>query len=171
VQFPRQPPSTSTQHANSSSGHPEQARSINIKNNHQKWRQTSLFTSLFGSVYYSGQGLFGFPTKDSNADEVTIRICTPAWLFGKIYEINKVRDSWTCQFNLRSYNILPDDALVFDYAAGGDIEGLKRLFRSKQATPFDREATSGYTALHVSSILKLRKSRSLTDIACRPLWS
>jgi hypothetical protein len=87
--------------------------------------------------------------KHCEAQEITIRICTPAWLFGKVYEINKLRDSWTCQVSLQSYSIVPDDAPLFEYAKSGDIEALKRLFESKAATPFDRSIGAGQTALHV----------------------
>jgi len=50
---------------------------------------------------------------------------------------------------LRLYNIIPDDAPVFQACIGFDVASLRNLFRSGQASPFDRRATYSESLLDV----------------------
>jgi len=165
VQATGQAPSMSSQSWGRTTG-----RLKNHSTKNRKWQPTSVFGSLFGSVYYSNEGNFGLPMKCCETQEITIRICTPAWLFRRVYEINKLRESWTCQFTLQSYNIVPDDVPLFKYATAGDVEALRGLFGSKAATPFDRGMEYGFTALHVNTTLSLKHSSMLINTACCLSW-
>jgi hypothetical protein len=78
------------------------------------------------------------------------RLKTPKWLFGishaiEIYE-SRAKAGWT--FNIQVYNIVPDRSPIFYLARKGDISGMKGLFRTGQASPFDRNPF-GWTVLDV----------------------
>jgi regulatory protein YycI of two-component signal transduction system YycFG len=102
---------------------------------------------VFGALtYYKSKKSASL--SDNNVEEDTVRILTPVWLSGKIYEIHKYQERWSYQVTFRSYNILPQNAMVFQCAQDGDIVGLQQLFTSKQATLYDRDIR-GNTILHV----------------------
>jgi hypothetical protein len=79
------------------------------------------------------------------------RASLPPWVTTKALEISglKFPDGW--QWIFRTYNLIPLNSKVVDLAGSGDIQGLQRLFASRQASPFDRIDGNGYTLLHVSS--------------------
>jgi len=78
-----------------------------------------------------------------------LRYRLPTWLANKVWEVynDKTRDIWN--FNLRVYNVVPRDALIFDFIHSNNIHGIKTLFARKEASPFDREDLHGRTPLHV----------------------
>jgi hypothetical protein len=114
----------------------------------------STLGSLFGALSYDKSRK---PQSSVNnpAQHVTLRISVPSWLGGKVYEAQKLQQSWTCNVTFRSYNVVPPEARLFQYSRSGDVQGLQQLFASGQATPFDRD-TSGNTALHVRYLGSLR---------------
>jgi hypothetical protein len=68
------------------------------------------------------------------------RFRTPNWLFGvshaiEIYE-SRANAGWA--FNIQVYNVVPLESPIFNFAKKGDISGMKELFRTGQASPFDR---------------------------------
>jgi len=77
-------------------------------------------------------------------------------MFGKFrlhLSVKAQKQAWSLSFptiTLSKQNIVPDDALVFELAEKGDIEGMLELFRKGLASPNDR-ALIGATPLHVSS--------------------
>ncbi|EHK97787.1 hypothetical protein M7I_6448 [Glarea lozoyensis 74030] len=102
---------------------------------------------IFGAINYSRTKSY-HDSKVGTVEELTVRLTTPSWLFGKVYEAHKIQDSWSCKFALRSHNILPPSHAVFRYSEEGNIRGLKQLFSSGRATPFDRD-DRGRTPLHM----------------------
>jgi hypothetical protein len=78
------------------------------------------------------------------------RLSPSSWITSQILEVAGVRapDGWKWQF--RSYNEISEDSKAVHYAETGDLKGLQELFASKQASPFDRVDTTGYTLLFVS---------------------
>ena len=60
----------------------------------------------------------------------------------------KAYNGW--DFNLRQYNIRPEESLVFQYADAGDVTGLQGLFDKHEASPWDCDE-NGWTPLHVRS--------------------
>jgi hypothetical protein len=81
------------------------------------------------------------------------RASLPPWVTTKALEISglKFPDGW--QWIFRTYSSISLRSKAVDLAGSGDIQGLQRLFASKQASPFDRIDTNGYTLLHVSSYI------------------
>lgn len=62
------------------------------------------------------------------------------WLFFKRrFELSLEQATSGWQLNLRICNVVPEDSSVFVYAKDGDTSGLRELFRSGQASPFDRD--------------------------------
>ena len=120
----------------------------------QSWTCPSTLGHIFGAIQYCHRNSPGYSSRETQPDDKAIRVLTPLWLFGKVYEAQKLQDRWSCRFTFRSYNIFPDEsAPLFQYAGDGNIDGLKQLFSSGQATPFDRIAGTGQTVLHVSLTL------------------
>ncbi len=54
------------------------------------------------------------------------------------------------QVSLHMPRVVESNADVFTFAVQGNISGLKNLFKSGLASPFDVAASNGRTALHVS---------------------
>lgn len=58
------------------------------------------------------------------------------------------------QRTLKSYHAVPDDSLIFEFCASGNIDGIKNLLRRNEASIWDR-SSRGLTPLHVSLLLGL----------------
>lgn len=88
--------------------------------------------------------------KKQNEEGIRLRISS-SWL-RRVWEIHITNASNTFGIQLRMQNTVPEDALVFQYAKSGDVNGLQRLFYSdsKQASVHDRDHVLGQTPLHVS---------------------
>ena len=92
------------------------------------------------------------------------RFQTPKGLFGvsraiEIYEC-RVHAGWN--FNIQVYNVVPYDSPIFEMAGKGDVIGIQDLFRTGQASPFDRMA-SGCTVLEVGCC-HIDRSRKMTRL-------
>jgi len=86
-----------------------------------------------------------YKDQNDNAEPYTtsqsIRICVrpPTWLLRKCWQALHCNMVGEWKFSFRTYsNSLPWEAPVLDCIRIGDLDGLKPLFASKQATPFDR---------------------------------
>lgn len=53
------------------------------------------------------------------------------------------------QRNLTFPRAVADYAWIFFYARYGDVQGIKSLFMSREASPRDMRSVDGFTALHV----------------------
>lgn len=74
----------------------------------------------------------------------------PKWLSTRGWSIKFRNDpNGLRQFNFRRYNIRPSDSEIFLTVGKGDLDGMLRLFQSRNATPFDRDE-QGLSLLHVS---------------------
>lgn len=75
----------------------------------------------------------------------------PKWLpWSKGFRVSFLESAqgWFPGFTFRHFNVRPYDALIFELCSIGDIEGVKRLFRRGDASPFDTDP-DGWTPLHV----------------------
>ena len=83
--------------------------------------------------------------------KMTLAYCFPPWLLAQAVCLMFTLSSLgKPTFTPRWSATLPGDAKVFTCAIEGDLEGLKRLFQEKTASPHDRAMSTGRTALHVS---------------------
>jgi hypothetical protein len=78
-----------------------------------------------------------------------LRLALPLALSGKVWEFYtaKAQNEWA--FRFRTYNIISESLLIFEYAEKGNVDGLKSLLQCNQASVFDCDDT-GRTVLHVS---------------------
>ncbi|KAJ5885423.1 hypothetical protein N7495_009933 [Penicillium taxi] len=94
------------------------------------------------------------------------RLSLPSWISSQIFELagTQTGDGWKWQF--RSYNEIQEDSKVVQYAETGDLKGLQELFASRQASPFDRVSTTGYSLLFSKGqtrAFKAKEKLSLTQ--------
>lgn len=102
--------------------------------------------------HYSTSGIAVGRNSHSFRNKAFVRRASlPPWVTTKALEISGLKspDGW--QWIFRTYNSIPLESKAVDLAGSGDIQGLQRLFASRQASPFDRIDINGYTLLHVSS--------------------
>ena len=112
----------------------------------------SLLHYLVGSLFV---GYTGFPGMTPNCNE---RSCSrqtkvtgqfsyyfPTWLLARVFMGNITPAP---ELLLRVAKVIPNRSSVFHYAMLGNVDGIKRLFAERLASPFD-VADSGSSVLHV----------------------
>lgn len=72
----------------------------------------------------------------------------PSWLSTRVYEFISapVVSGWT--YSYRVYNVIADDSEIIRKIRCGDIVGVRQMFSSRTASPFDRDA-DGDSLLYV----------------------
>lgn len=86
--------------------------------------------------------------------KATLAYCFPPWLLAQaVCFMFTFSSLGKPKFTPRWSATLPGDAKVFTFAIEGDLEGLKRLFQEKAASPHDIAISTGRTALHVSILI------------------
>lgn len=81
------------------------------------------------------------------------RLRLPQWLSRKVLDFQAYQASFSWKFQIRSYAVVPDDALVTQYACNGNLQGMLELFRQGKGSPFDRDDFGG-TLLHVGEVYR-----------------
>jgi len=79
------------------------------------------------------------------------RLQTRKWLFGGISraeELYESRVQASYDFSIQVYNVIPSEYPIFRLTGVGDIAGVRELFSTGQASPFDRDE-NGLTVLDV----------------------
>jgi hypothetical protein len=123
-----------------------------LSRDYLRWRRT-----LVGPVEYSKAVKLRLEdTKraskldtEEEADEVQVILRLPAWLLPCRYHFRARRAYSGWEYSLRTSAILPSTSPVFQLSLDGDVDGLRRLFDTRTASPFDVDI-DGYTPLHVS---------------------
>jgi hypothetical protein len=64
---------------------------------------------------------------------------------------------------MQVYNVVPPNSPIFEMTESGDVIGTQELFRTRQASPFDR-TEGGYTVLDVRVAINL--SRKWLSLYC-----
>ncbi len=79
----------------------------------------------------------------------------PAWWLVKLGLSTGIRATisrsimgW--DYQLRPFQAVPDDSLIFEFCRAGNIDGVRALFERGQASPWDTNF-NGITPLHVSA--------------------
>jgi hypothetical protein len=98
----------------------------------------------------SGLECQNFVRVSKRQQKLKARFQAPKWLFcvSRAIEIygRRLHAGWN--FNIRVYNVVPYESPIFEMAINGDVIGIQDLFRTGQASPFDR-TVSGCTILDV----------------------
>lgn len=73
----------------------------------------------------------------------------PTWLCTRVWDVAVITAQCRWSMHLRTYNIVPEDSLIFRYCECGNIAGVKRLIENGVGTPLD-VSHHGWTLLDVS---------------------
>lgn len=116
----------------------------------------SWLSYLLGDIYKSSTNAQEYERrlaprqrKNSKIRVVCARYKMPGWLSYKVGEAIGLQTQAGWTINLRCYNIVPSDSLVFQYAKSGDIDGLWQLFIENKASINDRDV-DGRTPLRLA---------------------
>ena len=80
----------------------------------------------------------------------TIRLNWPTWLLSQAWELNVRQATNGWDFSMRSYRIVPADADIFLAIDGGDLDKVRQLLSSGEASKWDRYPC-GFTVLHAAA--------------------
>ena len=139
----------------------------------QAWSISGLFGALryqkHNHAIYSKGEMIEF-SKKHEIEEIITEYSTPSWLTRRLWRLRTFKSSSGWTLCLQTYNIIPQDSLVFVYLKENNVKGLQELFSRKEASPFDC-FSSGSTLLLVRRISKLPSHKILTVlkilIVCR----
>lgn len=79
----------------------------------------------------------------------SVSITLPRWIYARNFQVHLTKSYQGWDQSFRTYKTVAYDAEVIQYSIEGNVEGLKRLFASGQASPFEVDC-DGRTPLHVS---------------------
>lgn len=87
----------------------------------------------------------------------------PSWLSTSVYEFTSAPAiaGWT--YSYRIYNIIPDDSEIIRKISCGDLLGVRQMFSSRNASPFDR-TSDGMSLLHVCMPFSSHMARCLLQL-------
>lgn len=88
------------------------------------------------------------PLKRKEKEDITAQYRAPSWLINRVWGIHAIKTLSGWSFSPRSYNIIPNNSIVFEYIEDDDTARLQNLFAEKKASPFDCNEGGG-TLLHV----------------------
>jgi hypothetical protein len=96
------------------------------------------------------------------SEKKTITLTSTRWWSSRIIELQAIQQGSRWTFNLRPWQVVSPDSMVFDFCREGDLRNVQRLFSKGLASPFD-VTPDGDTALHVCvSLSRLTPRRMLT---------
>jgi len=126
------------------------------------WHQYSCNTSPFGQLFIRSK----FSESNSHNEsedteyeetqhriETTLRLHPSRWLqicgitHGIQIAFSKSFQGLDCR--LRTYRAVPDNSPIFEFCRKNDVDGIRRLFDERRASPWDTDS-GGWTPLHVS---------------------
>jgi hypothetical protein len=82
-------------------------------------------------------------------DKRLFLMTTPEWISSTIWQFEMRRSITGLNFMLRTYGVVPWDALILEACRSGDTVTIQWLFDNKLASPFDRDV-DGRTLWQVS---------------------
>ncbi|KAI9717675.1 MAG: hypothetical protein M1812_004620 [Candelaria pacifica] len=129
--------------------HSQRRLSIEVSSYRQSYK------SFFGTIHYCTKVL---KTAGSRSDaepdfvqrhemETTFIIVPAPWISHRAVRVAYSNSSQGPFFTLRFSPVVPNDALVFEFAKTGNVEGMRSLFGKGLASAWDTDMR-GYTPLH-----------------------
>lgn len=82
------------------------------------------------------------------SEKKTFTLKSTGWWSSRIIELQAIRQASHWTFNLRPWQVVSPDSLLFAFCREGDLRNIQRLFSKGLASPFDI-TPDGDTALHV----------------------
>lgn len=95
--------------------------------------------AIHGHDQHSGRAVHTSRMTRKKKDRPDFRICFrfPSWLSNRIWKVAIVRAQGGLTLEIRTWNIVPNDSVVFRHCRMGNLAGLQRLIGSGQASPLD----------------------------------
>ncbi|KAH8593500.1 hypothetical protein B0O99DRAFT_688721 [Bisporella sp. PMI_857] len=111
------------------------------------------FRYLCGKAVYSEYYVSSNDAKNKSKDKeyrkyARLQYRWPGWLANQVWITSSYTQPNIWDFNMRIYNVIPRDSVIFDFIKQGNIEAIKTLFKRKAASPFDKSDEDGWTLLH-----------------------
>lgn len=129
--------------------------------------QTLLGTIYLKSIVHKHNDAFFRENHDSVKDRYeTYFVLHPAtWLLhlGARTGFNGSFSTAGWKHTLETFRAVPDDSLIFEFCADGNLDGIKALLNRGEASVWDRDSF-GQTPLHVSAFSQFGTHQSLLDI-------
>lgn len=85
---------------------------------------------------------------EHRSEKKTFTLKSTGWWSSRIIELQAIRQASHWTFNLRPWQVVSPDSLLFAFCREGDLRNIQRLFSKGLASPFDI-TPDGDTALHV----------------------
>jgi hypothetical protein len=104
--------------------------------------------SSIGSLLYWSR----YETRESSQRrEISTKYLCPTWISYRAWAVRYLSETWSgWKFHFVTYRVLPRNHGMFMFAKTGDITSLQRMLASGQGYVTDRQASCGWTTLHVS---------------------
>ncbi|KAF4167420.1 hypothetical protein CNMCM6936_005036 [Aspergillus lentulus] len=85
------------------------------------------------------------------SEKKTFTLRSTGWWSSRIIELQAIRQASQWTFNLRPWQVVSPDSMLFDFCREGDLRNVQRLFSKGLASPFD-VTPEGDTALHFAAL-------------------
>ncbi|KAH2710086.1 hypothetical protein KXV24_009266 [Aspergillus fumigatus] len=85
------------------------------------------------------------------SEKKTFTLKSTGWWSSRIIELQAIRQASHWTFNLRPWQVVSPDSLLFAFCREGDLRNIQRLFSKGLASPFDI-TPDGDTALHFAAL-------------------
>jgi hypothetical protein len=116
----------------------------------------AVYTFWLGSLSVKSQSITLRPAirrsdtarTEYQSERKTFTLRLAGWLSSRIIELQAVQQGSQWTFNLRPWQVVSPDSMLFDFCKEGDLRNIQRLFSKGLASPFD-VTPDGDTALHV----------------------
>ncbi|KAL7939126.1 hypothetical protein V8C35DRAFT_285787 [Trichoderma chlorosporum] len=93
----------------------------------------------------------------------------PKWLSTSVYEFMSTPAiaGWT--YSYRIYNVIPDGSEIIMKIKNGDVVGVRQMFTSKRASPFDKTSDGGSLLYHAASSRRYEMCQLLLQMGLQSL--
>ncbi|KAH1470084.1 hypothetical protein KXW35_000288 [Aspergillus fumigatus] len=88
---------------------------------------------------------------EHRSEKKTFTLKSTGWWSSRIIELQAIRQASHWTFNLRPWQVVSPDSLLFAFCREGDLRNIQRLFSKGLASPFDI-TPDGDTALHFAAL-------------------
>ncbi|KAL7793242.1 hypothetical protein V8C37DRAFT_378907 [Trichoderma ceciliae] len=133
------------------------------KNVAEKSRKTQSFT--FTLSQYARFAL----TYTATTGAWQAQLCVPSWLSASMYELISAPAiaGWT--YSYRVYNIIPNNSEIIMKVADGDLLGVRQMFSSRKASPFDKSQEGESLLYYAASRQQYEICQLLLKMGLQPL--
>ena len=115
-------------------------------------------TSFLGALFigYAGLPRIAQPCNVQDCIQRTsptfiITYFFPSWLLARaLFMVINLSSHDGPQFHLRFPRVMSNNSLIFNYAATGNVDGIKQILQQRLGSPFDVDTDTSYSPLMVS---------------------